>query len=167
MAKRIDILAHLPGFHREYTTKDGKKTNQRFVSEDGQISLSVRQAQEVAHGKKPLSEAIATSFKGKRVGGLGWKIPTDSYEFKDLFDARSFVMNSKSLHDKKMFLTARGQSTIIYESENKTKFGVWRAPLSVVSPATYTSDKYWEKTIDRLGDAFIGDPNTIAITFVG
>jgi hypothetical protein len=165
MAKRTDVLAHLPGFKRVYTIKDGKKTNQRFISEDGNINLSVRQAQEVAKGKKTLSEATSTSFKGKKVKGLGWKVPTTSYQFKDLFDARDFVLSNKSEQHKQMFLTAKGKPGGRYKTEGDGSR--WLAPLPVVNPNTYQSDKYWEKIIDQVGLMFEGDPSIIAITYIG
>lgn len=170
MAKKIDVLSYLPGFKRI----DPKKTPGKhpykaiyFTNEDNTVNLSTRQAQEVAHGKKSLSEAIAISFKGKRVGGLGWKIPTDSYEFKDIFEARDFVLNAKSLHGRRMFLQARGYVPLGVASGEPGKDKWLSSRRGVVTSNTYTSDKYWERIIDDLGNQFQGDPNKIAITFVG
>lgn len=165
MAKRIDVLSYLPDFHREkIPTKTGKGFNTRFVSADGSINLSTRQAQEVAHGKKSLTDAIFTSEGGKKVPNR-LKIPSTTYEMKDFFKMRNALKNSSTLKGKKIFISVRGEAIgEMYQQEGDTK-GKWTTPLPISK--SWETDKYWEKVIDRIGQTYKGDPDLYSVTIIG
>lgn len=166
MAIRIDVLGHLPGFHKEYTkSESGKTKNVRYVSEDGKINLSTRQAQEVAHGKKSLTDAIATSIGLKKQTNR-YKVPISTYEGKDFFALRDLMVNNPALAGKKIFISVKGDAKgEIYQVEGgKAGKGSWTTPLPISK--SWNTDKYWERMIDRIGETYKGDPSLYTINIM-
>lgn len=158
--RKVSIEASLPGFQRVVS---GKTVN--YVSEDGKVKLSRRQAEYVRDGKKSLAQAALTSFKGKELSFPFTKRSGNSYRFKSLFDLHDAVKSGLFDGKRHMYITAHGKAKILYPGDDDQLFQ-WRAPVGVSAKSTYSTSKFWENVIDHLGDDFVGDPNEFDVIFL-
>jgi hypothetical protein len=158
--KKTSIETALPGFHRE---KQGKTVN--YVSEDGKIRLSRRQAEYVRDGKKSLAEASLTSFRGKEIPFPYRKRTGNVYRFKSIFDVHDAIQSGVFDGKRYMHISARGHAKILYPGDN-ADLTQWRSPSGVSAHHTYTNPKFWDQVLDRIGEDFEGEPYEYDVYFL-
>ncbi len=171
--RKLTISDRLPGLKRVDPSKENGPQpfkSPYYRDTEGNV-FSARQANDIASGKKTIRQAIIVTHKAKTKGDIGWRIPTEAFEFSlndesEVYTkVRPFAQNDQINKGRQIAIAIRGEVHVLYENEEDLPFH-WRTPLPTSNVETYKNNRFWKNLMEALPEHFVeGTISGASVTF--